>query len=408
MPRGGDRRPIERLQGMDLSLATLLLKAMTKDISEAGERFNNEREVLFQRWERLVRVIDRHPPPGYGSFPSVLDAVENWLKGAAIAWPVLYPMPRQLTPEEQAEFKGREEVAQKLLGDLYPRLRQPVGPQNGEAWQTWNQAVTSLHSWTREIFLRANPGRLQRTSRRIGVRKYHEEVRDFCERWRLRAWWAVPAIVHSHFLRVRTGLNGLLDLYVVGTWNNNEIPIVAPLPGTTNEEFERDFPRLRDLMLEKVLEPKSGTLPGIVVRWRPDRAEMTRREERLGAKSVVVDWDGSESFRSHHDPTKRLSLVDYVLEQCELRVVRGLSKHERRWIVQKIQPQVEAARRRHLESGFGVIGSSNAKQTAAWIAQRLLYPQRSWTVITKSDVDQLPSVIRACTRYAKAAGLTLP
>jgi hypothetical protein len=57
LPRGGDRRRILRPEGRDLSYASLLMQAMCEDTSEAGIRFNHERERLYQRWERLVRAL---------------------------------------------------------------------------------------------------------------------------------------------------------------------------------------------------------------------------------------------------------------------------------------------------------------------------------------------------------------
>ena len=42
MSRGGDRRPIDRSHGRDLSYAYLLLNAMCEDASEAGRRFNRD------------------------------------------------------------------------------------------------------------------------------------------------------------------------------------------------------------------------------------------------------------------------------------------------------------------------------------------------------------------------------
>ena len=40
MSRDGDRRPIDRSHGRDLSYAYLLLNAMCEDASETGRRFN--------------------------------------------------------------------------------------------------------------------------------------------------------------------------------------------------------------------------------------------------------------------------------------------------------------------------------------------------------------------------------
>ena len=71
MSRGGDRRPIDRSHGRDLSYAYLLLNAMCEDVSEAGRRFNREREAIFVRWERLLRVLSNHNGDKLGNVAGV-------------------------------------------------------------------------------------------------------------------------------------------------------------------------------------------------------------------------------------------------------------------------------------------------------------------------------------------------
>jgi len=71
MSRGGDRRPIDRSHGRDLSYAYLLLNAMCENASEAGRRFNREREAIFVRWERLLRVLSNHNGDKLGNVAGV-------------------------------------------------------------------------------------------------------------------------------------------------------------------------------------------------------------------------------------------------------------------------------------------------------------------------------------------------
>ena len=77
MPKGGDRRPIYKSEGQELNYASLLMQALAEDTSESGLAFNVEREQLFHRYERLVRVLIQHPPHGWGMLPSELDEVTS-------------------------------------------------------------------------------------------------------------------------------------------------------------------------------------------------------------------------------------------------------------------------------------------------------------------------------------------
>jgi hypothetical protein len=79
MARGGDRRPITRSEGHELRFASLLAQAMCADTSEAGARFNSERDSLFQRWERLLHVLADFKVRGWGGPPSSLDRINDWL-----------------------------------------------------------------------------------------------------------------------------------------------------------------------------------------------------------------------------------------------------------------------------------------------------------------------------------------
>ena len=56
MSQGGDRRPMDRSHDRGLFYASMILHAMCEDASAAGRRFNREREAIFVRWERLLRV----------------------------------------------------------------------------------------------------------------------------------------------------------------------------------------------------------------------------------------------------------------------------------------------------------------------------------------------------------------
>ena len=127
MSRGGDRRPIDRSHGRDLSYAYLLLNAMCEDASEAGRRFNREREAIFVRWERLLRVLSNYPVAGYPAPPRELDRICDYLRAASDARPTYYPKPRALTPEEETIVQRRREAADKTLQEQYVELKSYEG-----------------------------------------------------------------------------------------------------------------------------------------------------------------------------------------------------------------------------------------------------------------------------------------
>ena len=56
LSRGGDRRPIERSEGRDLSYTSLFMQTMCEDTSKAGAKFNEERQ-----WRRQWRPSSASP-----------------------------------------------------------------------------------------------------------------------------------------------------------------------------------------------------------------------------------------------------------------------------------------------------------------------------------------------------------
>ena len=107
MSRGGDRRPIDCPHGRDLFYASMILNAMCEDASAAGRRFNREREAIFVRWERLLRVLSNYPVAGYPAPPRALDRSCDYLSVVSDARPTYYPKPRALTPEEETIVQRR-------------------------------------------------------------------------------------------------------------------------------------------------------------------------------------------------------------------------------------------------------------------------------------------------------------
>jgi len=328
LQRGGDKRRIIRPEGRELSQASLLMQALCEDTSEAGIKFNQEREQLFRRWRCLVAKLQNHSVSSRGPGPpAALDRYVEWLNLA---------------------------------------LRHSKWPEVG---------------------------------------CYLGQVGEFCDQWRLDAWWTVPAMIQSHFFRIKTDLDTPpLSLYSVGAWPGASNTIVVKLPGASDDQFERDRCLFSGLMASEVQQVNGEH---VVARWRPNRAEMTRAEVVSDAACVVVDWDGRNRYRSRYDPAVEVKTSIHVVEECEARLHRRVTKREQRAIVKQITPQLMQARRRLLDSGFHVEGKADLHQHAGWIAQRLLDPSLSWASITGADAAQLPSVIRSGHRFANNAKLTL-
>ena len=404
MPRGGDRRRIIRSKGRYLDFASLLVRAMCEDTSEAGIRFNREREALFRRRERLLRVLTRYPVSGWGEPPSALDRMEEYLLMVQQGRVVYYPKPRPLTQEEQAHDRCRWDVADASLIDIHGELRAYLEAGDERATQIWEDACNYLYRWAGEVSRAANPGRRTRTSKREMVKMYRKELVHFFQRWRLNAWWAVPAFVQSHFSRVETGYGGVLDSYVGGFLRKSTFTVSVKLSGASEEDFQGDRQRFVNAMLEGMAEP--GSRP-VTVKRRLNRAEMADLERQHSASCMVIDWDARNHYQSRHSPHRWVTVSEYIVEECEAHLGRKLPKRERRDLVNQVDPQLTAGRKWFLQSGWDVHGNADLALHANWVTQRLLDPDRSWAAISGADADLLPSVMRACRRFAQHAGLKL-
>ena len=183
MPRGGDRRPLFYPIALDLSYASLLIKTLREDTSPDGLEFNRGREALFCRWQRLAKVLTR-----YGTTrpwlepPPVLQDFSKWFRNLCISIPATYTA--------------------------------------------------------------ANAQTGSRASKRTVIGRYQAEVERFCNRWRLRAWWAWPAVVNNHLLRVRTGYDWPLGIHSFGYWSPPDYPIVVDIPdqGELAPSQQQDIP----------------------------------------------------------------------------------------------------------------------------------------------------------------------
>jgi hypothetical protein len=410
---------LHRPEGRTLSYAALICHALVDDESPMGVKFNDERTALFRRWQRLVRVLSRCPVPGWGQPPAELGNVERWLGQAAVGRSVYYPIPRALTDVEEAEVQRREAIVEKATQKLAERLRDEYGVNVGSssgcclAERIWKTEVRRLHLWVKEVWDQANPDCKMRTSRHPMMRRYRSEVDSFCLRWHLKAWWALPTVVRSHFERVELGLDGLMNLRMF-TFDVPQYRIFARLPGVSDEDFERDMARFREAAIETLERASSGSR-AITVSWRPTRGQMAAAECEEGAAVVVIDWHG-EKYPSQSKTDTFVSVTEHVIEECQGRLDRPLTKREKREVLRHLKPQIAEARRWFHEQGWKPRGATDLERTAKWLASRLLDPFRPWSEITRLDADEFPRVdpdllrprMKSCSAFAKNAELTLP
>ena len=222
---GGDQRPLIPPEGRDLYYACLLFEALWRDTSPAGRRFAIESNELYMYWRRLVKGII-----AYNGGTSPLGAIKDTPRDLELlAYNHRsrdYPKPRALTDEENAHLEWRTVIANDARLEIYLNLGCPSdqpfdwdGTQ--EPWKTWSESSSFLSKWGNEPAHNANRHVKQKRWRcRTIIFKYLQAVRDFCEYWGLKAWWAMPAIIQFHFARAQNEFNwnlkiSPLDMYVI-------------------------------------------------------------------------------------------------------------------------------------------------------------------------------------------------
>lgn len=411
MSKGGDHRPIIRPEGRDLHYASLLMQALCDDASEAGIPFNQEREALFLRWQRLIRTLSNYALPGWGEPPPTLEHFDKYFDLLESPRDVFYPRPRPLTSEELSQYQFRQQAASEAYDDLYIELHPYKEGTDQASNRIYEEAVSFILGWVNEVCRQANPNVKRRTSKRLMVKRYRHEVEDFCRRWHLDAWWAAPSIHKSHFMRVELDIDAPpLSTYLYmwsEVWPESYQTIVARLPGATDEEFERDCRALSHAMLEDTAQGDRGV---INVTRRPKRFEMATLEDERGASCVVIDWDGRDRYKSRYDANVYVTVSKHIIEECEARLDRPLKKREKRELSSQVDDQLTSGRKRYIDAGWEASGHRDVQTQARWVAQRLLDPSRSWAKITGADPNELEiySRMRACHTFAEKASLTLP
>ena len=181
-----------------------------------------------------------------------------------------YPAPTRLTTKEQACWEWRQSIASNASNDIYVNLGRPNQPPDWdgtqEPWSTWETASGFLQKWANEPAYQVNPHvKRKRWRRRSTIAKYRQEVAAFCKRWRLRAWWSVPAIIQDHFFQAQMGLSwdpGLppLSMCVVDPGPPVSFLITVRLPGRTLRQFKDDRTKAEGLVDSFVLRGTEGPI----------------------------------------------------------------------------------------------------------------------------------------------------
>ncbi len=362
--RGGNQRPLTPPQGRDLKYAHLLLKSMWSDTSPAGKRFAHDREGPYQRWRRPIRgiIVCKRGSP----FAGIEDIDRDLDNLECDHRSDEYPEPRPLTPEEKA---------------------------------CWVRPAT--------------------------IAKYRQDVAAFCDRWRLKAWWAVPAIIDHHFLLTEhestwNPTAPPLSMYVYDPGPPVSLMLTVKLPGRTEEQFERD--KARALSLLEVIENLQAD--SWVTRSHFSREERADWERSIDSSCVLLEWDGypylprKVVLRTGGEGNKqpRVTPGDHLVGRCQERLGRPLTDLEKRAVRSQVAVQRKEYRRRLGVEGWASLGHGDLEFIVASVARILLTPSVTWDDLIPIDQScgamdryQDPRTIRrTCQNFARLANLTLP
>jgi hypothetical protein len=337
VPTGGDRRQAERSGDRKLWLASLLFAALDEDNSPAGRLYSAERLQLFKRYRLLLRCLVAYPVPGEVSLgPAVLQRAEEYLINSSLPRDHLYPRPVPLREEVRALAAERDRREAACCA-AYAARRAEIGHRyfTDPVVQAELHRLSEAHViYVGEPFDTAIRARYRtRRSRHQWPRRYLADVRAFCERWKLNAWWAVPSIIDSHFTRMRLLVesNGKVEFdQTLGIFAGPAIelprfPIVVQLPGTSDTDFRRARDVVANLHLRQQLDP--DTPYPLVVHWHPERAarEAARRDAQDVAGRQGRSWETQLSTLTAS--LCPLGSGDSVYAACASRS-RGRARHQ--------------------------------------------------------------------------------
>ena len=429
--RGGDHRPLSPLYGKDLFYASLLFEHMWNRRSKVGLRFAREHQCLYKRWRRLAKGIIAYrggiaPMALVEDTEHDIEIMETYFKNR------YYPKPRPLTADEQSCLGWRTAIASEASLEIFVNLGRPSDrPQywdgNQEPWKTWEEVSTFLVEWIEEPSRNANPNVKRKTRlRRDTIVTYRREVSAFCERWRLKAWWAAPAIIQHHFFRAdnETVVDQTvppLGFFAVDPGTPVSHPLTVKLPGRTEEQFELD--KTRELNFAETTVVQGDGRPIRVVRSHYSREERAVWEKRNDSSCVLLDWDGNRFLPQGVDlptmgqsgPPRRFSPADYLVDQCQQRLGRRLKYREEIAIKSQVSKKIREYRSRLRDEGWAGSSDGNIKLVADSVAGLLLTPRLTWLRLTptgagegKNQYGNSQSIARACNDFADVANLRLP
>ena len=430
---GGDQRALTPPAGRDLHYARVLFEALWSRPSKQGRRFADEYEKLYQRWLRLAKVIIRNnggitPFGTLGDTDRVLDLLELPDNRNSC-----YPNPRDLNDEELANLKRRRAISSEALEEIYVDLGRPLDQRDAlgcesESWRIYDDASSFLVRWGNQPAYDANPNiKRKRSRRRELIVSYRKEVATFCTRWRLKAWWAVPALVQHHFFRAQGGptLDSTIppmSMYALDSGEPAVLSVTVKLPGRTEEQYERDKSKAINLAETTVLQADGGQIR--VVRSRFSREERVEWEASIDSSCVLLEWDGCRFLplgvelptMAKTESLTHVTPADYLIDQCQQRLGRPLRYIEKRAVKSQVSRQIRRYRTLLRSEGWSTLGDFDFGLIANTIARLLLNPRLTWlrlsptneTSIGKHQYRNFQSVQRACNNFAALANLDLP
>jgi hypothetical protein len=405
MSSGGDRRRLVRDRMSQENRAALLLQQMY----ELDGEFAAAWDALYERFEHLIRILKDHNAIGKGRPPGGLRELTPWIEHVQSPIPVSYPRPRRATAAKEAEYERRVEVEFTLYRQLCQQWPDAWKPAEDD--QRFNEELDRIAAWTLEPVRGPTRVAKSRRSRRVQVRRYFDEIARFVERWRLVAWWAIPAVIYSHFTlarlwesaRGRIGSVPPLPFLISDAEIVNYYPLTVPLPDARPEYLPLEREYFAALHRQSRLDDEGHR--DVILRRRPSRTEMEWVERRLGASTVNYDWE----------PAREPPPVDQIVAAVKSRLQRSLSKDEARELRRHVDEQVTEIRQFLRSSGgWSPSVTPDHEAHAEWVARRLLDPTLTWVQIAAlhcRDDGEIPHsdmVGREARRFAREAGLELP
>ena len=378
---------------------------MAADKSPAGIQFSKERSELLLRYARLIRVLA--DGSSSGDHAAGYFDVQRFLDIAQYRMGRPYPKPRPLPPAVVAAIEQRDAVTSDFLQATFDEMSATLTLDEIARSPAWLDATEAARRWANEPAAPYNLSKLPRVVRRPWVHRYRADITAFCNRWRLRAPWAESALIWNQFLSV--GVKTILpfDAIIGGAPIMSEaVRIIAPLPGRTPQDVDRDFRRIEAAHFSVTIDANSDS--PVRVRLPFERAAMAQLEVDHDLAVVLIEWNG-DTLISRQTGTS-VSLIDYVCDEVGLRLGRQLRARERRALSAAIRPQGRAARQQFLVAGFARTSRGDARRHARWVALRLLDPEaNTYSSITGRQSKSDPgAVYLACRAFATMADLHLP